>query len=825
MRKLAFVIACLAAGAAAAQANRKIALRVHDSKVMQVFAATAAYTVDASIAEASAHGGTVTLFGRSAGTTQLIVLSVTGQSVFDVTVESRGQIAPVRQSGPTNGTIETRYVSAQKETEASIDLATRQTQLHIESAHYGEKQSSRAGVTLPSVSFRIFRGRNELTFLDRVIDHSPLTIDTATVRGLHFVNDRWRAHAGYTAYTAYQSFLIPTERQTVLGAAYSIPASARWRITPGLFTYPSVQGTVGSLLVDYTRDENTRARGELAASNGSVGAAAQLVLNRETQQMRLDVRYRPRDFAVVTPGQQRGLFADGSWSGTFGRTSIDASASLNDFDLPAFRQRTASATANGRYRLTDSVSLLGGAGYGSFAGSRSLIIPAGVQFDTGRFGVSGVYRWSENSSTNRGGNGFRIAARLSAGRFFSTAYIDHQEQAPTLALIFRERPDLALALERLGITATTPGDIARALRENSALIELGYIEGVTVELAPVRTQAGMEMAWLGAGASRPQLRARFLFNRQESVAMRTDTVIATLSGSRRITESTDVFASYTLWLTRRRGQEEVQQPIAEIGLRHRFDELPSFGASGTIRGSVFVDEDLDGSPDGGGVADAEIDVDGARVVKTSKDGSYEVSGISRGAHRVTARVPHIEGAFFTTPSRVEANSGDVVRFGIARTPARLIGRVVSDAGEGVGGVMIAVTRGSSRFTATSTGDGRFSIAAPPGEWDLAVDAMSVPPGFSTGAAQLVRLDRAEPLSVSLQLRANRSISGRATPGVTSITVDPLARQVPVAADGRYSIRSLPAGSFTLRARLGGRVLQQQVTLPDEPTVLNDVNLR
>ena len=103
--------------------------------------------------------------------------------------------------------------------------------------------------------------------------------------------------------------------------------------------------------------------------------------------------------------------------------------------------------------------------------------------------------------------------------------------------------------------------------------------------------------------------------------------------------------------------------------------------------------------------------------------------------------------------------------------------------------------------------------------------MSVPPGFSTGAAQLVRLDRAEPLSVSLQLRANRSISGRATPGVTSITVDPLARQVPVAADGRYSIRSLPAGSFTLRARLGGRVLQQQVTLPDEPTVLNDVNLR
>lgn len=70
-----------------------------------------------------------------------------------------------------------------------------------------------------------------------------------------------------------------------------------------------------------------------------------------------------------------------------------------------------------------------------------------------------------------------------------SAYADREKQAPTLELIFRDLPELALALDQLGITATSPHEIARLLRENSALINLGFIEGATVNLTPTRTQA------------------------------------------------------------------------------------------------------------------------------------------------------------------------------------------------------------------------------------------------------------------------------------------------------------------------------------------------
>lgn len=831
MKHLAAAVACLCALTVAAQpASRTINVRVHDSFTMQILGATAAFAVDSTIADAAANSGTVTIFGRGTGRTQVVVVSLTGQTTFDVIVAERRTLAQssmTTRSG-TDGRVEARYVSARREIHNTVDITTqsakKRTELHVENVNYGETSGTRATATLPSISYRVFTRGRELAFLDRLVDHSALTLTSSTIRGIHYLDDQWRVHAGYTAYTAYQSFLLPTERQTVLGAAWSTPLTAHTRITPGVFVYPG-NGHVASLLLDYARDERTTGRAEAGLSNGKIGAAGELTLERSTQRLHLDARYRPNGFAVVAPGQPRGLFLDGSWSMTAGRANYDAAVSASDFDLPGLDQRTISATTNARLRISDFVSLLGGASYGSFNTTRSLTVPAGIQYETPRFGVTALYRWSENSSTNRGGGGFRLAARASAGRVFATAYVDHQKQAPTLALIFREQPDLALALAQLGITATTPADIARALRENSALIELGYIDGVTVDLAPSRTQAGFEVAWLGAGASRPQLRARVLFNRTETVATHTGTIIATLTGSRRITESTDLFAAWTYWLTRRRGQADVVQPVVEAGVRHRFDHLPSLGARGSITGTVFIDEDLDGTPDGAGVADAVIEVDGAPRATSAASGSFAVRGLQGTSHRVTARVPHLPDAYFTTPSRVEASNGGIVRFGVAMTPARVFGRITSDAGEGLGAITVALTRGSARFTASSSSDGSFAIDAPPGEWELAIDSSSLSPGFTTEVARSVSLVRATPLGVELTVRANRSISGRAPAGVTSITIDALGTSIPVAADGRFSVRSLPAGEVTLRARSGRREFSLRVSLPSDPAVIDGVVLR
>jgi cell division septation protein DedD len=194
--------------------------------------------------------------------------------------------------------------------------------------------------------------------------------------------------------------------------------------------------------------------------------------------------------------------------------------------------------------------------------------------------------------------------------------------------------------------------------------------------------------------------------------------------------------------------------------------------------------------------------------------------VTRGAHRVTARVPQKPDAFFTTPSRVEAKAGDTVRFGVAMTPARVFGRVVSDAGDGVGSIGVTLTRSAVRMPATTSSDGTFSFAAAPGEWELAIDTGSLPVDYSTTAtlARTVMLDRAMPSNATLEVRANRSVSGRVAAGIPSIRVEPSGRIVPVDPNGDFSIRTLPAGEITLHA---GNA-EQRLTLPNAPTTIADV---
>ncbi|HEX8170941.1 MAG TPA: SPOR domain-containing protein [Thermoanaerobaculia bacterium] len=822
--RFAFLFALLVAAAALqAQTPRSFTVSLHNSLSLQILGATAAYATDPSIADAAVANGTVTLFGRGVGRTQIIVVSITGQNAFELLVQPRAgahtaDAAAKSARGGIDGRAELRYASAGRELHNRIDVTRERggtrTEAHVETAQFRRPEATTA---LPSASYRIFTPKRELTLLDRTVDHSPLTLTSTTVRGIHYLDEHWRLHAGKTAYTAYRTFLLPSDERTILGAGYTQCVSARSCITPSLFVYPG-RGNVASLLYDYNRDETLSLRAELGASHG-LGGALQFSMDHAQDQLRADVRYRAHDFATVSAGDTHGFFADAAWSHTFARgSSVDTAVSANDFHLPGFSQRTFSAISNGRLRVSDRLTLLGGASYGAFDDNRTLTVPAGAQLDFSRFGVTAIARWSQSSATNRGGLGFRIAARASAGRLFATGYLDRQQQAPTLALIFREEPELALALAELGITATSAADIARALRENSALVQLGYIEGVTVDLAPMRTQAGFELAWLGADAAHSQLRLRVLTNRTESVASRIDTTIATLTASRNLTASTSLFASYTYWLTQRRGQADVAQPIVEAGVRHQFDELPSLGARGTIRGTVYLDDDLDGVPEGA-VADAELELDGARKVTTGANGTFAFERVGSGAHRVTARVPRAPEAYFTTASKVEANAGEELRFGVAFTPARVFGRLVDDAGAGIAQAQLALTRGATRVDAVTATDGTFSFAAAPGEWELALDAATLPPGFAlVTPPQRLQLQRESPVTLSFAARANRSISGRVPAGVTSVTIEPGARVVAVGEGGRFLARSLPAGEITLRA--GARTMR--VTLPREPVAMKDV---
>jgi hypothetical protein len=810
-------IADAARAALEARTARPVTLTAGESRTVEIAGATAAWAIDASIVDVAVQQGKVTLMGRGAGGTKVIVVSVTGQSALDVTVTPRASSSATQQAMRASaGTAEVRYSSAAHEVQNSVtyqrETKTKKTELQVRTIyHTATPVGDRAATSVPSVSYRIFTRGHELTLFDRDVDHSPLTLRNTPLRGVHYLDDHWRLHAGYTAYAAYRSFFIPVERQLVAGGGYAFRTGPRSTLTPTFFAYPG-QGTVTSMLYGYDDADHLDVRAELGYSR-SFGAAVQVAYNTLRDRAQADVRYRPDGFAVPVAGSPRGFFADASWSHAYGRGS---SAALLVSASETARTRVTAASADVDHRVNDVLSLTGGASWGEFGGSRSMTVPAGFRLDLGRSGFAALYRYA-TSSTNEGGHGFRLSGRTTAGRLSASAYVDRQQNAPTLDVIFSERPDLALALDELGITATSPADIARALRERDALVELGFIEGVTIDLAPLRTQLGFELAWLGSGDSRQQLRARLLRSVVEGVSTRTASTIATLAYSRRLTASADVFASWSYWQTERRGQETTAQPFVELGVRQRFDGLPSFlEGTGTIAGIVFADEDLDGQSDGSGVR-AVVSLDGTRNENTEADGSFRFTGVPRGSHRLTARVPDRPEAYFTTPSRVEAESGETVSFGVASTPARLLGTLRSDAAQGIAGARVLLSRGTQQVMATTDSEGAFSVAAAPGEWQVSILTDSVPAGYSLSGteAKSVTLHRAQPLTLSFVLRAHRGISGSGAAPNAVIEVRPLKKTVKADAEGRFSIRSLPAGELTLVS--GG--VDRRVIVPVAPSAL------
>jgi hypothetical protein len=814
--------------AATAFAAEPLTVNIRESIVLQIPGVTAAYAVDGTIADAAAAGGTITIFGRAAGETQIVVVALGGTRTFPLIVKSRITAAAAQQQRSNErATVETRYTTSQRQIQNSVEVVREDgsRKLEVRATHVSYGGSDNA---LRLFTIRHTTPARELTFFDDTIDNSPLTVWGTSVRGVHLRQGGFRAHAGYTSVAFFQSLLLPAERNSMAGVSYAWKLSERSTVMPSLYVYPS-HGTVASVTYDYARGEELFARGELGYSR-VFGAAAQLSWLRDRERLRLDIRYQPRDFASINPLDLHGFYADGSWSRQAGRLSTDVAFSANRYELPRFAQRNLTAGVDARYALTDALSLVGGGTYGAFAQDRvsvrSYTIPLGLRADFGRFGVAVIPRYAASSLTNDGGFGFRVSMRASLphGVQFS-AYADRQDEAPTLQLFYRELPDLPLALEQLGIAATSPQEIARALRENAALIQLGFIDGAAVNLSPSRTQAGLELGWLGQGPARHQLRLRALFNQLEEVTGTHETTLATLTYSRRLDALTDVYAGFTVWRS-----DRDEQQFVEAGVRKQFDRFPevfSTSRGGTIAGVVFADDAATGEYDRTqrGIANVELELDGSRRVQTTADGRYKFEDVPRGPHRIVARVPGDASAYFTTSSKSSAEPGETVNFGVSHVPARATGFVRDDAGRGIAGVTVTLTRGARRIEETTSTDGKFSIATAPGEYDVTLDAASLPAGYAVaGGSRRIALDRGAPLAdVDFALRANRSVSGRALPDA-EVEITELGRKVRTGRDGAYAFRGLPAGELTLVVRKGNERLTKKVTLPESPVALKDVDV-
>jgi hypothetical protein len=824
---------CLIALSASAE---NFTVRVQETATIEISGVTAAYAIDSSIADVSVSaGGLVTVIGRSAGTTQLIGVTANGTRSFLITVAARiaTQVPHAVASHQPIARAESRYSSDSGQMQNSFDAFTndgeRQSQFHLVNIHRFRDTFGQSTNAFPSVFYRITSPRRSIAFLDDLVDTSPVTIHSTQVRGFHYADRSLEIHAGYAATSMYDDLFLPTGRRWLASAAYGI-GFGNVRLIPSLYVFLSEpsgtaarKGVIAALAVEKKIGETLYARGEIAMSRSPAGSA-EIRYNSDADILRARASYKPADFPTLALSDVPGTHAEGDWSHRATRKlQFDSYGSYDQLTTTSFRQTIGIANIAARYQLSRSLSMLTGLNT-TFVREpstsfRTIGIPVGLLFDTTHFGTSASYRLLETSNTNRRGDVLRFGVRAGTGLFRVDAWAERQRQAPTLDLIFREEPGLELALLRLGISVRSPEDLARVLQDNAALINLGYIEGVTVNLTPLRRQAGIDLA-IDSPNMRNQLRLHAVTDRAEGVGASRSATIATLTYTRRLFEATEVFGSYSKW---RSGivSHQINGSAYQVGIRQRIDGVPAFlRRSGTIQGIVYLDPKLNGARIEGTtpVAGVAVTLDESRTEQTDASGHYAFRDVAPGIHHVAAEVSASKPAFFTTPSRVEVEPSASADFGLIWSSARVNGRIISDASLGIAGVIVsAMTSDGKQLTATTDSDGAFALAMPAGKYSIAFTPESLPSGYVSNGATThdVDLNPDRPEQLAFEVRALRSVSGSAI-GATEVRIEPLGSTAIVDASGNFVFRSLPSGTFTIIAGAATRI----VTLPAEPTTLS-----
>src|SRR4051794_27234186 len=155
----------------------------------------------------------------------------------------------------------------------------------------------------------------------------------------------------------------------------------------------------------------------------------------------------------------------------------------------AFAATTASAaTSSGTLTVTgtveSSISLTVESAGGTTSGTGTAAATSALG-SISKYGSAPTY-----FTLARGASDWTISLRTTWQKLYAGLFGDYQRDAATVDLVFREDPALAQAFAALGLEVQSPEDLARVLRDNPALAQLGYLEGATVNLHPWRLLTG-----------------------------------------------------------------------------------------------------------------------------------------------------------------------------------------------------------------------------------------------------------------------------------------------------------------------------------------------
>jgi hypothetical protein len=733
------------------------------------------------------------------------------------------------------------YSSETGRLSTSVDSAARQGSrtTRVSATNVTQLGATRSDVrsSVAAATFEIGTPARRFTLFDQFVRSSRLTLDGSRVRGAHYHDAAFDLHAGLSSPLLYRSVVLPARPDAVIGGSFT-KHRGTFAFGPSMYWYPNISRfggargvAAGARLAHETRDGRFRFGSE-AAYGSALAGAADLAYDTPTQHVVLSAVHRPSGFPSLGAVAPYGTSFDGQWLSRLSpRFTVTLLANGARQQLPLSDQRTGTASAELRTAVTRHIAVTFGSNAGVFdngiARATSVTLPIGAGWESAKAGVTGLFRYQQNTDRNRGGAGGRLRAHASIRGFAASGFVDYQRDAATVGLVFRESPELARAFAELGFEIRTPEDLARLLREPDALIASGYLQGTTLILNPRRVQAGIDATWRTRGDG-TRIRVSVLGDGVESTRGAAAHTIETLAVTRRLTRAAEVTATGSWW-TAESGTKTTSRWSYVFGLRLRGRSLADIGSwvrRETIGGRVLRDSG-DGSPASAAMPGVRVRLEDGRETVTDAAGRFRFSGVS-GAQRVEALLPDAAGARFTTPASVVASPGVDANFTIGFIAPRVIGIVRDDAGAPIAGVRITMKCGTRDEAAVTNTEGRYAMNGPEGSCRVAIDGASLPAGYDPDASapQGVALARDVPAHADYVIRANRSLSGKVRAGVT-VTVRLLEtgdvrRADP---DGRFVFRNLKPGTYTVVADTAERRIRQSIVIPDGPAVVTiELNL-
>jgi hypothetical protein len=829
--------------------------------------ATAAYSLDSSIAEASAGNGIIEITGKAPGSTNIVIVTQSGVQTLPVNVPVPPPTLPPGFEPPNagregeSGSYEFRYNSDPGQITNSLEMRRTEgpsfDRFQLINANLFSAGTSSSAVGFPYLSYEINRPQRDLTFVDQTVANSPFTLDGYMVRGFHYREGDWQFHGGFSSIATFQGLFLATDREYVVGGSRtfklddnnSIQGNVYYFRNPDSLTGVGGNGVAGTIVFRYVKKDRAHFLTEWGFSHG-IGLAMNGGYDDEQTHLLGSFRSQSRSFAALALNNQHGTFSNlDATHKVNSRLYLNADLNQSDFNLALLQQNSFTAGGLATFKLNRNFSLSGGSSYSSFQSKlpvgtqiTTVNLPVGLDFSSRHFGSGFQYQRTTNFDGS-GGNDYAANLRASAGEFHGTIFYRHDEQVPTVAAIFALIPGLQDALDRAGIVASTPDQLADLLRNSALLATLGFSTPFTVNLAPSRDDYGASLTWMGRSSAHRQVDLSYFNSNTQLIQGNFLLTTGTVSYAQRLTKDTQIVGSASLVHTTNGGIADTK-PLFSVSLRRQFYTVPGFilpGRHGLIEGHVFRDDESSRHYDAAQqppVAGVEILLDGVRVARSDARGYYFFRHVPYGTHRIEAKFASAEPFFYTTDSPATSDINNTVDFGINFAKGQVFGLVVNDAAAGVTGVIVELKGEKFTRRVQTGGSGKFTFPGlPAGTYQITTDADSYPPGYSlqTLEPQQVTIDPGKPASLNFTVKALRSISGQVLVydktllkpvplASVKVRLQELSLETTTAENGAYLFRNLPAGTYVVKVEYEGKEAVRAVTLPTEPATLRDIDL-